>query len=368
MYKFIDMQADQPVLSVSDRVYRRSGVSMPVNRHPHFFGIFQRTSYMNRRIALLTSLLALGFSSYAHSEVAFPAKPVTFIVPLAAGGGTDILARKMAQNLSTLWGQSVVVENVSGASSIIGAQRVARAQPDGYTLLVTTNGAIVGNRFLFKSLPYDPDKDFIPVAQLADIDMVVLANKSLAANSLKELVAQAKKDPGSVTYASYGNGSQPHLLMELFNKREGIQITHVPYKGLGPALTSVMAGETMLTLTGRGSGDAAIRSGRTKVLNYNADKRDPAFPDVPNSADSGYPYFKVATWHGVFAPRGTSKELVAKINKDILTVLNQPEFREDMAKRGYGVPTRSPEEFGGVIQDEVLATGEMVKAAGLKAE
>ena len=325
---------------------------------------------MNRRIALVAALAALSTSPYSHAQAqaAFPTKPVTFIVPLAAGGGTDILARKLAQNLAPIWGQSVVVENVSGASSIIGTQRVARAQPDGHTLLVTTNGAIVGNRYLFKSLPYDPDKDFTPVAQLADIDMVLLAHKSLTANNLKELVAQAKKEPGSVTYASYGNGSQPHLLMELFKNREGIELTHVPYKGLGPALTSVMAGETMLTLTGRGSGDAVIRSGKTKVLNYNSDKRDPLHPDVPVSAESGYPYFRVATWHGVFAPRGTPKELVAKINKDILTVLNQPEFREDMVKRGYGVPTRSPEEFTAVIQDEVRATGEMVRAAGLKAE
>lgn len=323
---------------------------------------------MKRRIALITALAALTASPYSFGETAFPQKGVTFIVPLAAGGGTDILARKLALNLGSIWGQPVVVENVSGASSIIGTQRVARAASDGYTLLVTTNGAIVSNRYLFKSLPYDPDKDFIPVAQLADIDMVLLAHQSLGANNLKELVALAKRDPGKVTYASYGNGSQPHLLMELFNKREGIQITHVPYKGLGPALTSVMAGETMMTLTGRGSGDAAIRSGKTKVLNYNSDKRDPLHPEVPTSEESGYPYFRVATWHGVFAPRGTPKDVVAKIHRDINKVLNQPEFREDMAKRGYAIPTRTPEEFASAIQEEVKATGEMVKAAGLAPE
>lgn len=323
---------------------------------------------MKRRIALFSALAALSAGSHSLAQTAFPGKPVTFIVPLAAGGGTDILARKLAKDLGPIWGHPVVVENVSGASSIIGAQRVARVTPDGYTLLVTTNGAIVGNRYLFKSLPYDPDKDFVPVAQLADIDMVLLANKSLAANNLRELVAQAKREPGQITYASYGNGSQPHLLMELFNKREGIQITHVPYKGLGPALTSVMAGETQLTLTGRGSGEAAIRSGKTKVINYNADKRDPQYPEVPTSAESGYPYFRVATWHGVFAPRGTPKEVVDKIHRDVMTVLNQPEFQEDMAKRGYALPVRSPEEFARVIQEEVKATGEMVKAAGLKPE
>lgn len=325
---------------------------------------------MKRRSALFASLTAIAAlaAGTAGAQPAFPQKTVTFVVPLAAGGGTDILARKVAQGLGALWGQTVVVENVAGASSIIGAQRVAKAAPDGHTLMVTTNGAIVGNRYLFKSLPYDPDKDFIPVAQLADIDMVLLAHNSLQANSLKELVALAKKEPGRVTYASYGNGSQPHLLLELFNTRENIQLVHVPYKGLGPALTSVMAGETMMTLTGRGSGDAAIRSGKTKVLNYNSDQRDPLLPDVPTSKESGYPYFRVSTWHGVFAPKGTPKEIVAKINRDIITVLNQPEMREDISKRGYGMPTRTPEQFAAMISDEIKDTGEMVKAAGLKPE
>lgn len=322
---------------------------------------------MKRLVALLV-MLAAAVVGPAAAQSTFPQKTVTLIVPLAAGGGTDILARKLAIGLQALWGQTVVVENVAGGSSIIGAQRVARAAPDGYTLMVTTNGAIVGNRYLFKTLPYDPDKDFMPVGQLADIDMVLLAHSSLQANNLKELVALAKKEPGRITYASYGNGSQPHLLLELFNTRENIQLLHVPYKGLGPALTSVMAGETMLTLTGRGTGEPAIRSGKTKVLNYNADNRDPLLPDVPTSKESGYPYFRVATWHGMFAPRGTPKELVARIHRDMVTVMNKPEFRDDVAKRGYGMPMRSPEEFAALIAEEVKATGEMVKAAGLKPE
>lgn len=324
---------------------------------------------MIRRLGLLASLAALLVAAApAAAQSTFPQKTVTLIVPLAAGGGTDIVARKLAQALQAVWGQTVVVENVAGASSILGAQKVARATPDGHTLMVTTNGAIVGNRFLFKSLPYDPDRDFIPISQLADIEMVVLAHNSVPANNLKELVALARKEPGKVTYASYGNGSQPHLLFELFNTREQIQLLHVPYKGLGPALTAVMGGETMLTLTGRGTGDAAIRSGRTKVLNYNSDTRDPVLPDVPTSKEMGFPYFKVATWHGVFAPRGTPPEVVAKISRDILAVMQQPEFRDDMIKRAYGVPLRTPEQFAAVIAEEIKATGEMVKAAGLKAE
>ncbi len=324
---------------------------------------------MHRRFALLATLASLMAGSLpAVAQPVFPQKSVTLVVPLAAGGGTDIVARKLAMALQTLWGQTVVVENVAGASSIIGASKVARAAPDGYTLMVTTNGAIVGNRYLFKSLPYDPDRDFIPVAQLADIEMVVLANKSLPANNLKELSALAKKEPGKVTYASYGNGSQPHLLFELFNVREKTELVHIPYKGLGPALTAVMAGETMLTLTGRGTGDAAIRSGKTKVINYNSDARDPVLPDVPTSKEMGLPWFKVATWHGVFAPHGTPPDIVAKLSRDILSILRQPDFRDDMLKRAYIVPLRTPEQFAEMIAEEVKATGEMVKAAGLKAE
>ena len=168
----------------------------------------------------------------------FPHKPVTFIVPWAAGGGTDIVARKFAQELQAMWKQTVVVENVAGASGIIGAQRVQRAAPDGYTLMMTTNGVLTGNRFLFKKLPYDPDKDFVPVTQLTDIDMFIMAKASLPANNLKELVALAKKEPGRLSYGSYGKGSQPELLFGLLAKRENLQLIHVPYKGVGPAITT----------------------------------------------------------------------------------------------------------------------------------
>ena len=323
---------------------------------------------MKRLVFVVFAALTAWLAGPAFAQSAFPDKTVTFIVSMAAGGGTDIVARKLAQRLQAMWGQPVVVENVAGASGIIALQRVARSTPDGYTLLVTTNGPIVGNRFLFKSLPYDPDKDFVPVSELADITMVVLANKSLPANNLKELVALAKAEPGKISYASYGNGSQPQLLFELFGQREGIKLLHVPYKGLGPALVAVMSGDAMLTLTGRGTGDAAIRSGRTKVLNYNASKRDPAQPEVPSSDEMGFPYFKVPTWHGVFAPRGTPSDVIAKINHDIQAILQQPEFRDDMAERAYNIVGGTPEQFATVIAEEVKTTKEMAKAAGLQPE
>ncbi len=316
--------------------------------------------------SLLACLALCATAALAQPAASFPQKQVTFVVPWAAGGGTDNVARKFALKLSEMWKQPVVVENVPGASSIIGAQRVAKANPDGYTLMMTTNGTITGNRFMFKKLAYDPDRDFMPVTQLTDIDMVIIANAAVPASNLKELVALAKKEPGKVSYASYGKGSQPELLFGLFAKRENMNLLHVPYKGVGPAITAVMGGETNLTLTGRGTGTAAINSGKVKVLAYMSDARDPALPDVPTSAEAGYPYVRVPTWHGLFAPANTPPEVVDRIRRDIATVSNTPEFRKEMAGLGYKLPANTPAEFTKVIRDEVKLTAEMVEAAGLQ--
>lgn len=319
--------------------------------------------------SLLACVAAYGAVAFAQSGApAFPSKTVTFIVPWSAGGGTDNVARKYARQLEAIWKQPVIVENVPGASSIIGAQRVAKANPDGYTLMMTTNGTITGNRFLFKSLPYDPDKDFVPITQLTDIDMVIIARSGLPVNNLKELVTLARKEPGKVSFGSYGKGSQPELLFGLFAKRENLDLLHVPYKGVGPAITAVMGGETDLTLTGRGTGKGAIDSGKVKVIAYMSDARDPAHPDVPTSADSGFPYVRVPTWHGLFAPAGTPAAVIDKIQRDVATVAANPEFRKEMTALGYRLPANTPAQFAQVIRDEVKLTAEMVEAAGLKPE
>lgn len=323
---------------------------------------------MKKLIAFLVSCAALYCGAAFPQAKPFPQRAVTLIVPWATGGGTDFVARKFAAQLAELWGQPVIVENVPGASSIIGAQRVARAAPDGYTLMVTTNGTIVGNRFLIKKLPYDPDRDLIPVTQLTNIDMVILAHISVPANNLRELIDLARKEPGRITYASYGMGSQPQLLFELLNKRESIQLLHVPYKGVGPALVSVMAGETNLTLTGRGTGDAAIKSGKTKVIAYMSEARDPSYPDVPTTTEAGYPYLKVPTWQGMFAPPNTPKELLDRIQRDVASVARRPEFHKDLTSRGYGLPVSTPEEYAAALRQEVKQTAEMVEAAGLQPE
>lgn len=319
--------------------------------------------------SLLACVAAYGVAAFAQSGApTFPDKPVTFVVPWSAGGGTDNVARKYARQLEAIWKQPVIVENVPGASSIIGAQRVAKAHPDGYTLMLTTNGTITGNRFLFKTLPYDPDKDFAPITQITDIDMVIIARSGLPVRNLKELVELARKEPGKVSFASYGKGSQPELLFGLFAKREKLDLLHVPYKGVAPAIAAVMGGETDLTLTGRGTGTAAITSGKVKVLTYMSDARDPAHPDVPTSADSGFPYVRVPTWHGLFAPAGTPVAVIDKIQRDVAKVAANPEFSREMAGLGYRLPANTPKEFAQVIRDEVKLTAEMVEAAGLKPE
>jgi tripartite-type tricarboxylate transporter receptor subunit TctC len=317
--------------------------------------------------SLAVCAAVLSSAAFAQSAAQpFPQRPVTFVVPWAPGGGTDYVARKFAQSLRAIWNQPVVVENVAGASSIIGAQRVAKAAPDGHTLMMTTNGTITGNRFLFKQLPYDPDRDFAPITQLTDIDMVILANANLPANNLKEFVALAKKEPGRISYASYGKGSQPELLFGLFSKRENMELIHVPYKGVAPALTAVMSGEANVTLTGRGTGAAAINSGKTKVLAYMSDARDSALPNVPTSAEAGFSYVRVPTWHGLFAPPNTPVEVIEKIQRDVARIATDPEFQREMAVRGYHkLPGNTPAQFAAVIRDEVKLTAEMVEAAGL---
>jgi tripartite-type tricarboxylate transporter receptor subunit TctC len=322
---------------------------------------------LNRLAILGAALLACAVALAQPAAENFPQKPVTIIVPWSAGGGTDNVVRRYAQGLSQLWGQPVVVENMAGASSIIGAQRVTRSEPNGYTLLGTTNPTITGNTFLFKKLPYSPETDLLPISQLADVDMLVLASADFPANNLKELVALAKKEPGRVTYASYGKGSQPELLFGLFAKREQMELTHVPYKGVSDALTSVMSGAAALTLTGRGTGASALASGKGKALAYMSTERDPLMPNVPTAIESGYPYLKIPTWHGLFAPAGTPPAIIEKIQRDLVTVAT-PAFRADMAKLGYKVPVSTPAEFAAVIKDELKLTAEMVEAAGLKSE
>ena len=324
---------------------------------------------MNVAVALAAALLALA-SCLAHAQSAsFATRPVRIVVPYPPGGGIDVLARALAPELSTAWGQPVFVENIAGAGGIIGTEKVSNSPGDGHTLLMATNPAVVGNRFLFKSLPYDPDTGLAPVTMVLQSGQMAVAHPSLQASSMRELVELARKSPGKIAYSSYGNGSQPHLFFENLAKREGIELLHVPYKGIAPAPTAAIAGEVMLTIASPNQLGAMVRAGKLKGLAIGVPKRARDFPEVPTTAEAGFPYATSSIWYGVLAPGSTPQALVERIARDVGTVARRPDFTEkQITSRGLDLVAGTPSEFTAAIKAEVVSTGDMVKAAGVKPE
>ncbi|HEY8608403.1 MAG TPA: tripartite tricarboxylate transporter substrate binding protein [Noviherbaspirillum sp.] len=323
---------------------------------------------MNRRTLLTAGLLSLGLATSAFAQQ-FPSQRVTIIVPYAPGGGVDIMIRAVAVELTAKWGQPVVVENKPGAGTLIGADAVARATPDGHTLLATVDQTFVANRFLYKKLPYDPDKSFAPVTLMAESDHFVLAKNSLPANNLRELVDLAKREKGKLNYGSYGGGSQPQLVFSMLNERAGTDILHIPYKGVAPMLTAIVAGEVDLGTGSAGVAGEMLRTKQMKALAIAGQKRSPQFPDVPTTAEMGYPYLQAGVWYGVFAPANTPANIVNKINADITAILKQPSFVEKQGtSRGLSIVANAPKEFAERIRKDTAQTAEMVRAAKIEAE
>jgi tripartite-type tricarboxylate transporter receptor subunit TctC len=324
---------------------------------------------MMRRLLTVTLLAAMLCTVSVVSGLAqvFPSRTVFIVVPYPAGGSTDALARAIANELSKLWKQAVVVENMGGASSIIGTHKVADATADGYTLLLTIDPTVVSNRFLYKELPYDPDKSLIPITMVAKSGQLVIANPSFPAKNLRELVDDARRTPGKVAYASYGMGTQPNLLFETIGKHEGVHFLHVPYKGIAPVVNAVMTGEVQISVASPAAAGAMVRAGKIKALAIGGAKRSSQFPDVPTIAESGYPYVNSVIWWGMFAPGGTSAQLVDRINHDVASVAKQPDFiKKYFAAFGLDPVMDTPAEFAAAIRSDVKVTAEMVKAAGVK--
>ena len=317
----------------------------------------------------IVALLALAPFGAAHAQPSFATRPVRIIVPYPPGGGIDILARALAPELSSLWGQPVVVENIAGAGGIIGTEKVASAPGDGHTLLMATNPAVVGNRFLYKSLPYDPDRNLAPVTMVLQSGQMAVAHPSLSANTMKELIEQVRRAPGKIAYSSYGNGSQPHLFFETLAKREGVEFLHIPYKGIAPATTAAIAGEVMLTIASPNQLGAMVKAAKLKALAIGAPIRSREFPAVPTTAEAGFPYASSLIWYGMFAPATTPSALVERIARDVAAVARRPDFAEkQITSRGLDLVAGTPAEFAAAIKAEVVSTGEMVKAAGVKPE
>ncbi len=323
---------------------------------------------MRRMLGRLLLIVIVSAAAVARAGAEeFPSRRVTIVVPYPAGGSTDVLARALAADLSKVWNQTVTIENVGGASSIIGSHRVTKAAPDGHTLLLTIDPTVVSNRFLYKSLPYDPDKDLVPITLLASSGQLVLANPEFSPNSLREVVDATRASPDKLTYASYGNGTTAHLMFETIGKREHVQFVHVPYKGILPDVNAVMAGEVQLTVASPAAAGSMVKAGKIKALAIGGDTRSNLFPDVPTVAEAGYPYVDALIWWGLFAPGGMNHDLVERINRDVSAIIRQPDFVEKyLTKFGIDLVAKGPDDFASAIRSHIKITAEMVKAAGVE--
>jgi tripartite-type tricarboxylate transporter receptor subunit TctC len=315
--------------------------------------------------------LALLLACIAHTAQAqaWPAKPVRLVVAYPPGGGIDVMGRQIAEKLTGMWGQPVVVENKPGANTILATEAVAKSPADGYTVLLTTDATFSINPHLYAKLPFDTQRDFIPVTMLVLLQQLLVANPALPANTLQELIALAKAKPGTINYASYGSGSQPHLSGEMLKYKAGIDLVHVPYKGISLAVPAVMAGEVQLTFAGIATSMPQLKSGRIKALAIGGPKRSPLLPQVPTFAELGYPEVETHAWFGLFLPAGSPGEVVNRIYQDTRKIIEEPEFRQkQLIDKGYDVVGSSPEEFAAYIKKDSESRARAVRISGAKAE
>lgn len=314
-------------------------------------------------LILVGALLVFARPLYAQQ---YPANTVRIIVPFAAGGVVDALARPLAEWLRRLWDVPVIVENRAGAGSVIGATAVARSPADGYTLLLTSEATLANNPSYYAKLSYDPVKDFAPITSLVAVPTMLLAHPSLKANTLAELVALAKLMPGKLNYGSFGGGTAPHLLYSNFEALSGARLAHIPYKGGGAMIPALLANEIQL---GQGNGFyfGMIRGGQLKALAYARAERDPQMPNVPTLAEAGFPDIDPRQWFGLLAPAGTPRPIVTKIAMDVATIFNDAKFIEQYITSQSLVPqlNRSPEEFASFIQAERAYKARMMERAGI---
>ena len=314
----------------------------------------------------IAAFLLLACWTLAALAQAYPSKPVRFIVPQAPGGATDVFARLMGQKLSERWGQPVVVENRAGAAGVVGTDAVAKSPADGYTLLVTYAGSQAVNQSLYKNIPFDSVKDFQPVATLAVTPFFLVVGPKIAAPDLKAFVAAAKAKPGSITYASSGNGSINHLLAEMLKTEAGIDMLHVPYKGIAAAIGDVMGGQVDAAFTSVPSVIQHIRSGKLRALAVSSARRNAAAPEVPSIAESGFPGFDVNPWWGILAPAGTPRAVVDRINADVEQLLRAEEVRAFFQKQGADTLATTPEAFLRMLESDVEKWAKVVKASGAR--
>lgn len=327
-----------------------------------------RSNMIHRSALALLLLPLLAAGSTLAATQPYPTRSIRLVVPFAAGGGTDIVARTVGQKLGEQLGQQVVVDNRAGAAGIIGTEVVAKSAADGYTLLMGSNGPLAINPSFYAKLPYDPLKDLTPVALVTTMPFVMVVHPSLPVKSVKDLVALAKARPGQLNFASPGNGSTNHLSGELLKVMAGINIVHVPYKGVALSAADLISGQVQLL-----SGDLStlmphVRSGKMKALAVTSAKRSTLVPDLPTVSESGVPGYEVSGWFGVLAPAGTPREIVVRLNAEIVKGLGSSDVRERLAALGGEVAGGTPEQFADHLRGEVAKWGKLITAIGLKAE
>ena len=322
---------------------------------------------MNLAIRCMLAAALLSGAPFAAAQWT-PKMPIRVVVPFAPGGPTDIMARHLAKKLTELLGQPVVVDNRAGANGMIGAELVAKAKPDGYTLLMPTSSTMAINPAVYAKMPYDPIKDFAPVTPVVGAPVMMVVTPSFPAKTVKELIAIAKARPGEVVFASSGAGSNLHLALELFRDQAGIKITHVPYKGAGPAVTDVIGGQAQGMFADLPVLTPFIKAGRLRAMAVAGAERTAMFPQVPALKELGFPRFNARQWYGMFAPAGTPREIVMKLNETIRQAVASPDVKDRYAEIGADVFVSSPEEFAVFIKSEIERWHDIVKKYGIVLE
>jgi tripartite-type tricarboxylate transporter receptor subunit TctC len=328
--------------------------------------LFETMSIINRPILIWFSLCCLVPSIAAAADT-FPTRPIRLISPFAPGGGNDIMSRTLGAAISKGLRQSIVVDNRPGANTIVAMEILARAAPDGYTLL-TTSSSQATNATLYAKLPYDSIKDFAPVSRIGVSPLIVAVNPALPIKSVGDLIAAAKAKPGAIMYPSAGTGNSTHLAGELFAVMAGVTLTHVPYKGNGPGLLDLMSGRLHAAFTTAPSALPHIKTGRLRALAVTSGARSALAPGLPTVAESGIPGYDASTWYGIIAPAGTPRSVIARLNREIVAALAVPEFKEQLMAAGADPAPNTPEEFAALIKAEIVKWAKVIKLSGAKPE
>jgi tripartite-type tricarboxylate transporter receptor subunit TctC len=322
-----------------------------------------------KRVAtwMLGAAFALLAAGVAGAQ-SWPAKPIRWIVPFAPGGTTDILARTISDKLTIALGKPVIVENNPGAGGGVGAVQTAKAAPDGYTIMGGTISTHAINASLYKTLPYDPIKDFTPITLIARVPNLLVVNPDVPAKNVKELIALMKANPSKYTFASSGNGTSQHLSGELFKSMAGVDMQHIPYKGSPAALQDVVSGQVTMTFDNITTAWPLAKAGKLRALAVTTAKRSPIAPDVPTLAEAGLAGYEIGSWQGVFAPAGTPVDVVKRLNTEIVKIINMPDVREKLVGLGAEPVGNTPDEFAALVKSEVVKWAAVVKQSGARVD